>query len=553
MVELNDGDITSGDTAMVVTPKLLGLGDGDKQIKLHVNLEAGGTEEYIILGSMSNPSNGASWTPFDTIPTEELPVNEWSQKTIRLDDTASIGSDQYIGIAHGAGAFELYLDNFRYEFAPDTGLAVSAIKAPISNCQMDPDSVTIELKNKGTQPLTGFDVAYTVNGGAPVTETFNQTIPGFGSMEHTFAATSAFAGDGTYDIEAYHMLSGDTLDQDDTLSAPVVNGSGSLVPTSNNVQFAQGDGGVLEDSLFICGANADIYECGRILTLTLDSVHHQDDLGELTITLIGPDGTELTLWDGLGFTAQDMDNLVFTDTASQNVSAASSPYTGTWRPLEAPGFSKFDGGLLNGMWRIRVFNDDFTTDDSVSFHGWNMRTIDPQRPQPDLGPDTAICQRENLLLDPGNGSGDWDYVWNDNSTDSTKAIAASFLDTNTTYTYSVWVQDTRPLNQCSNTDTINVTVQNCTGLEELSGGNLSFEVHPNPVRDRLTIRSKGAQGQNFRYDLVDLQGRTVESTPSDGAQRSTMDVSDLSKGVYILKGYNSDNDQPLFQQKVVVQ
>ncbi len=552
MVEINDGNITNNDTAMLVSPRLIGLGDGDKQIKVYVNREDGGSSESIIIGTLSDTSNSATWTPIDTIPTEEIPTNAWGQKVIKFTDTAKIGSDDRIGIAHGPGTYEVYLDDFRYEFIPDTNVALQQITRPISKCDMDPDSITVRISNEGTQPQTGFDVAYTIDGGAQVVETVSQTVQPFTSITHTFAPTNGLAGDGTYDITAYTSLNGDTINMNDTSSVQVVNSSGSLIPANNpNKAIPTGDT-LIEDTLFICGANNEVYECGRILSLTIDSLSHEDALDELDIQLVSPNGTVLNLWMQLGaFDEQGMNNLVFTDTASQNITAATGdPYTGTWRPQEMAGFAKFNGDDLNGMWRLRIFNDDGL--DTANFKGWNMRAIDPQRPQPDLGPDTTICQRENLLLDPGNDP-DWSYLWGDNSTDSSKAVAGSFLDTNTTYTYNVTVTDESEFNKCSNSDTIDVTIENCTGIEDQNGGKLSFKVHPNPATDQLKIQSEGAQGANFRYELMDLQGKTLVSKRNGGAQGSTMDVSALSKGVYILKGYRSDDQKPLFQQKVIVQ
>ncbi|MFB6258340.1 MAG: T9SS type A sorting domain-containing protein [Flavobacteriales bacterium] len=551
MVELNDGDLTTGDTAMLVSPKLIGLGAGDKQLKVWVNQENGGSSEYLIIGTMSSSSNGATWTPYDTIPESEIPQNGWSQKTIKLMDTSLIGSDSYIGIAHGAGAFELYLDDFRYEFIPDSNLALTAINGPIPGCMMDPDSVTIEVTNKGIQPQSGFDVAYSVNGGAPVVETVSQTVPPFDTISYTFAATSAFAGDGTYDITAYTLLSGDTINGNDTMATSVINGTGTLVPSSSSMDQSVPSGDyTFEDTLFVCGASKDLYKCARILTLTIDSIAHEDALDELDIQLVSPQGTTLNLWMQLGGASDRIiTDLTFTDTASQNITSASGPpYSGIYHPQEGTGFSKFQGEQLNGMWRLRIFNDDGL--DTASFHGWNLRAIDPSKPQPDLGPDTTICKRENLLLDPGDDT-DWSYVWGDNSTDSTQEIVGSFLDTNSTYSYRVTVTDERLLNQCSNSDTINVTVENCTDIQDLKDRNLSFKVHPNPVSKRLHIRTSGLHEDALRYELLDLQGRTLGSKVSD-AKRSFMDLSELSKGTYILKGYRKGKKHPIFQQRVVV-
>ena len=67
-------------------------------------------------------------------------------------------------------------------------------------------------------------------------------------------------------------------------------------------------------------------------------------------------------------------------------------------------------------------------------------------PTVDLGADTAICEGTSLTLDAG--SGDYSYLWSDNSTGQT-------LDVTAAGTYHVTVTDTRG---CTNKDTVAVTV-----------------------------------------------------------------------------------------------
>lgn len=113
-IELNDGDLSQGDTAMLVTPPLQGLARGDKRIRFSAALETGGSTESLIIGALSNPLDPATFVALDTIANSQLGSN-FQTFSVHLDDSVAIGDRRFLGILHGPGAFELYLDNFIYE------------------------------------------------------------------------------------------------------------------------------------------------------------------------------------------------------------------------------------------------------------------------------------------------------------------------------------------------------------------------------------------------------------------------------------------------------
>ena len=72
-------------------------------------------------------------------------------------------------------------------------LAVSpSVNAPVSGCQLtNSEAVTITIVNSTTSWYSGnFDVSYTINGGIPVVETVNATMPGNGTYIYTFTANA---------------------------------------------------------------------------------------------------------------------------------------------------------------------------------------------------------------------------------------------------------------------------------------------------------------------------------------------------------------------------
>jgi len=139
-----------------------------------------------------------------------------------------------------------------------------------------------------------------------------------------------------------------------------------------------------------------------------------------------------------------------------------------------------------------------------------------------LGNDTTICNGETLTLDAGNYSS---FLWNDMSTNQ-------ILDVSISGQYIVEVTD---INTCTNTDTINVEVVTCSGINEL-GGNYKISIYPNPVQNNLTISSEQLVIQNIK--ILDITGKAVKQLTISNEQL-TIDVSDLQNGIYFVKINNT--------------
>ncbi len=81
--------------------------------------------------------------------------------------------------------------------------------------------------------------------------------------------------------------------------------------------------------------------------------------------------------------------------------------------------------------------------------------------------------------------------------------------------------------------TLNVTVLNGNGIDELSEKNIS--VYPNPAKDKLTIESN--INTIINYDIVNLMGQTVYSSYLN-AGKTIIDISAFAKGIYSIKLYS---------------
>lgn len=185
--------------------------------RLNVEVIEGVTETSIcLLEGQSQFANTDPW--LDTL----IDLSPWIGDVIQIRFTGSAQAD-------GTGIFfngDISLDDIVITdlIASDGG--VVSVDAPlVTGCDLGAaEQVTITIENVGAGDITAFDVAYTLNGGAPVVENVGALlIPPGGSALYTFAATEDLSTDGLYDFVAYTLIGGDTNFGNDTATATVEN------------------------------------------------------------------------------------------------------------------------------------------------------------------------------------------------------------------------------------------------------------------------------------------------------------------------------------------
>ncbi|MEZ4740746.1 MAG: T9SS type A sorting domain-containing protein [Flavobacteriales bacterium] len=124
--------------------------------------------------------------------------------------------------------------------------------------------------------------------------------------------------------------------------------------------------------------------------------------------------------------------------------------------------------------------------------------------------------------------GDLEYVGCE--TEIAGPLDLTGLELNTTYYLRVWNAGGElagSFNVCVETDLT-------TGI--VSSTNTSnVRLYPNPANDQLTIEGNMAE----RIALIDLQGRTVLTTSTNGAELVRLDIANLAPGSYVLQALDN--------------
>ncbi len=131
------------------------------------------------------------------------------------------------------------------------------------------------------------------------------------------------------------------------------------------------------------------------LNLSLDLTFPLD--GDLKAVLMGPDGTTVTLFSGIGGTGANFTNTTLDDEAAATISSANAPFSGTFRPADPNRLSVFDGKPLQGTWKLILTNLGGTV--AGKLNSWSLTAT----PQPIVTPvyNAPLAQVNKAILDTG--------------------------------------------------------------------------------------------------------------------------------------------------------
>ena len=164
----------------------------------------------------------------DVIPSVTDNIDLWQQSAV-IDLTPFIANGnvhvRLRGIHSGAGFWgDMALDDFSFSdlAAPDVG--VTAITSPSSGCGLGMmETVTVTLMNFGGTAQSNFDVSYTLNGGAAVTETFTGPLAAMATASFSFATPADLSVAQVHTVQVQTNLAGDVGAGNDSSTAMVTN------------------------------------------------------------------------------------------------------------------------------------------------------------------------------------------------------------------------------------------------------------------------------------------------------------------------------------------
>ncbi len=116
------------------------------------------------------------------------------------------------------------------EIETTPALEIKKVLLPLSSCNLSEESkVGVRLTNTGTAATKSFSLTYSVNGGNPVPEVFNEALGVDQTADYYFATTADFSAVGTYEVLV--SVACDNIDNDE-ITATIKN-----LPSINTYPF----------------------------------------------------------------------------------------------------------------------------------------------------------------------------------------------------------------------------------------------------------------------------------------------------------------------------
>ena len=163
----------------------------------------------------------------------------------------------FVGVAGSSYTSDMSIDDVAIGYPPADNIGITSIVGPNSGCGLSStDSVEVVITNFGSATQTNFNVGYSVNGTAITPEVVSGPLAGGMSMNYTFTTPINLGVAGSYSIDAYSLLTGDSDNSNDSSAATVTSyGSVSTFPYAQSFETGS-DWSVEGNSTFALGAPA---------------------------------------------------------------------------------------------------------------------------------------------------------------------------------------------------------------------------------------------------------------------------------------------------------
>jgi hypothetical protein len=182
-----------------------------------------GKNSVLISTTNADPTVAGTYTEIWTPAAPPVSPAAWVESVVSL--AAYAGQEIYLAFRYqGNYAHGWYLDDLSITEILKQDAGVTAITAPVNDIDMKAnETVTVKVKNFGSENISNIPVYYKVGNDAPVAGVVPGPVAPDAEATFDFLTTADFSSERTYAIKAYTGLTGDTNTFNDTIQVSVTN------------------------------------------------------------------------------------------------------------------------------------------------------------------------------------------------------------------------------------------------------------------------------------------------------------------------------------------
>lgn len=161
-------------------------------VRLEYSINSGGS--WQVLGSVNDPL-ATNWYNWASLNSSQLPAwqnisNGWQQATYILQSLSGLANVQFRYVFTSDGSINqdgFSMDDFSIIELPELDAGICGISSPIPFLSAGSNSqVSICVRNEGQLPISSLSCVYSINGAAPVSQTFPVNLSSLQSTSLTF-------------------------------------------------------------------------------------------------------------------------------------------------------------------------------------------------------------------------------------------------------------------------------------------------------------------------------------------------------------------------------
>ncbi len=434
------------------------------------------------------------------------------------------------------------LDNIRIATPYTNDLAATGAShlGADAECGRDDDQLTIRITNMGEETQSGFNVAYSVNGGTTVVENVGSlSVDPEEEVEYTFENSFSTSGFGTFQVETWVSLSGDEFFPNDTTRLQIMTAqslpfiedfsAGEIPPgweSETGIIVTDGHGNVSH----VLAANlSEASPQLASVTPAFGPVSGEDSLTfDYRYVLRNGDGAlPKELVEGDSLLIQFSADCGATFTTVDRISASNHTPTIELTTYSVP-FEGFAGGTI----KVRFLATHGAQDYWLDIDNINVRRCPPSLELAPVAQDASGPGIEDGLasVNPGAGIGPFTYVWETGQT--TRTIRSLGPDT-----YTVFVTD---MLGCLDSIDVEVGLLTSTVMPSVIS---ELQLSPNPSQGQSRLLVTFAHPVETGVQVFNLMGQLLFESRSSRSDRidEMLDLGRFGSGLYLIR-IRADNE-----------